>query len=116
MHSLRRIVCSGVTGIPSVLDAHGSHRKECNNPTESRGTEMDADKTTDQPDLPTFFEGQRLSHVPLMQMVECIRDLCQRVSELEAEIRRMQTPEPKPVPQCHEVWIHHDGTVGGPQE
>lgn len=77
---------------------------------------MDTDFSTDPPDLPTFFEGQRLSHLPLIQLVECVRELWSRVHELQAEIKRMRTPEPALMPPCHEVWIHHDGTVGGPQE
>jgi hypothetical protein len=77
---------------------------------------MDTETTTGHPDLPTFFEGQRLSHLPLMQLVECVRHLMLRVAALEAEIKRMKTIEPAPAPPCHEVWIHRDGTVGGPQE
>ena len=70
----------------------------------------------DGPSLPTFSEGQRLSHLQLIQLVECVRDLWMRVGVLEAEIKRMQTIKPPPEPSCHEVWIHTDGTVGGPQE
>jgi hypothetical protein len=95
---------------------HGPATDVGNNQNVSRRAEMDTAEMTVQPDLPAFFEGQRLSHVPLNQLVACIQKLHERVAVLEAELRRMRTPQPVPVPPCHEVEVHRDGTVGAPLE